>query len=214
MASNGDIIVVAAGGHGRVLMDALLASGARIRGLVDPALVAGSSVMNTVVLGGDEVLDRLEPSQCWLVNGLGANPSTVARANMHRRLVARGFRFVTVIHPSAVVGRESMLGEGCQIMARAVVQCGARIGRNVVVNTAASLDHDAIVGDDAFIAPGAILCGNVQVGEGAFVGAGAILLPGVRLGAGAVIAAGALVRSDVPAGKVYAGVPAREHRKI
>jgi sugar O-acyltransferase (sialic acid O-acetyltransferase NeuD family) len=204
---------VAAGGHGRVLIDALLTSGARIRGLVDPALVAGSSVMGAVVLGGDEVLDREEASRCWLANGLGANPSTVARANAHRFLVARGFRFVTVIHPSAVVGRESMLGEGCQIMAGVVVQCGARIGRNVVVNTAASLDHDTIVGDDAFIAPGAILCGNVEVGEGAFVGAGAILLPGVRIGAGAVIAAGALVRSEVPAAEVYAGAPVRKHRK-
>lgn len=214
MASIDGIIVVAAGGHGRVLIDALLASGARVRGLVDPALVAGSSVMDTVVLGGDEVLDRVEPSQCWLVNGLGANPSTVARATVYRRLVARGYRFATVVHPSAVVAHASELGEGCQIMARVVVQCGARIGRNVVVNTAASLDHDAIVGDDAFIAPGAILCGNVELGEGAFVGAGAILLPGVRVGAGAVIAAGALVRSDFPAGKVYAGVPAREHRKL
>lgn len=214
MASNREIIVVAAGGHGRVLIDALLASGASIRGLVDPALTAGNSVMDTVVLGGDEVLDSEEASQCWLANGLGANPSTMARATAYRCLVARGYRFVTVVHPTAVIGRASELGEGCQIMARAVVQCGARIGRNVVVNTAASLDHDAIIGDDAFIAPGAILCGNVQLGVGVFVGAGAILLPGVRVGAGAVIAAGALVRSEVPAGMIYAGVPAREHRKI
>lgn len=214
MVTNSDIIVVAAGGHGRVLIDALLSSGARIRGLVDPALAVGSLVMDTVVLGGDEVLDRVEPSRCWLANGLGANPSTVARATVHRRLVACGYRFATVVHPSAIVGRASELAEGCQIMARAVVQCGVRIGRNVVVNTTASLDHDVIVGDDAFIAPGAILCGNVQLGVGAFVGAGAILLPGVRIGAGAVIAAGAVVRSEVPAGKVYAGVPAREHRNI
>lgn len=213
MASNSEIIVVAAGGHGRVLIDALQVSGARIRGLVDPAMTAGSSVMDTVVLGGDEVLDKMEPSRCLLANGLGANPSTVARAKVYRRLAACGFRFATVVHPSAVVGRASELGEGCQIMARAVVQCGARIGRNVVVNTAAALDHDAIIGDDVFIAPGAILCGNVQLGVGAFVGAGAILLPGVRVGAGAVIAAGALVRSEVPAGSIYAGVPAREHRK-
>lgn len=213
MAPDSDIIVVAAGGHGRVLLDALLAGGARVRGLVDPALVAGSTVMEAVVLGGDEVLDSQESRQYWLANGLGANPSTVARAAVHRRLVARGYRFVTVIHPSAVVGRATSLGEGCQIMARAVVQCGAQIGCNAVVNTAASIDHDVVVGDDAFVAPGVILCGNVQLGQGAFVGAGAILLPGVRVGAGAVIAAGAVVRSEVPPGEIHAGVPARVSRK-
>ena len=82
MVAAKEIILVAAGGHGRVVIDALLASGTRIRGLVDPALGAGSSVMGAVVLGGDEVLDRVESSQCWLVNGLGANPSTVARVNV------------------------------------------------------------------------------------------------------------------------------------
>lgn len=43
----------------------------------------------------------------------------------------------------------------------------------------------------------------------AYVGAGAILLPGVKVGRGAVIGAGAVVTSDVAAGDVVAGVPAR-----
>jgi len=44
----------------------------------------------------------------------------------------------------------------------------------------------------------------------AFVGAGAILLPGVTIGKGAVVGAGAVVTKDVPAGQIWAGVPARQ----
>lgn len=213
MTVNDEIIVVGAGDHGRVVLDALLSCGAWVYGLVDPGLAAGTEVMGAAVLGGDEVLDSLASTRYRLVNGLGANPSTFARAALHQRLAQRGYSFATVVHPSAVVGRATELGEGSQIMARAVVQCGGRIGRNVVVNTAASLDHDVVIGDDAFIAPGAVLCGAVELGRGAFVGAGAVLLPGVRIGADAVIAAGAVVCVEVPAGGLVSGVPARLHRK-
>lgn len=214
MTISDEIIVVGVGGHGRVLLDALLAFGARVYGLLDPGLAAGTEVMGVTVLGGDEVLARLASTRYRLANGLGANPFTVERASLCKRLSQNGYRFASVVHPSAVVGRDTELGEGSQIMARAVVQCGGRIGRNVVVNTAASLDHDVLIEDDAFIAPGAVLCGAVELGRGAFIGAGAVVLPGVRIGANAVIAAGALVCSEVPAGGVFSGVPARRHKKV
>lgn len=214
MTVSDEIIVVGVGGHGRVVLDALLAFGVRVYGLLDPRLAVGTEVMGVAVLGGDDVLDSLASNRYRVVNGLGANPSTVARASLCQRLSQRGYRFATVVHPSAVVGRATDLGEGSQIMAGAVVQCGSCIGRNVVVNTTASLDHDVVIEDNAFIAPGAVLCGAVQLGRGAFVGAGAVLLPGVRIGANAVIAAGAVVCVEVPPGGVFSGVPARIHKKI
>ena len=85
-------------------------------------------------------------------------------------------------------------------MAGAIIQPGARIGRNVLVNTRAVVEHDCQIGDHCHIAPGAVLCGGVSVGEGAHVGAGAIVLGGVKLGAGSVVAAGAVVAKDVEAG--------------
>jgi UDP-perosamine 4-acetyltransferase len=214
MMTNDEIIVIGAGGHGRVVLDALLAAGARVWGIADPGHVTGSRVFGVVVLGGDEVLDGIAPGEYLLANGFGANPATAARARVHQRLLARGFCFAQVIHPSAVIGREVELADGCQLMAGAVVQCGARIGRNAVVNTAATLDHDVVVAEDAFIAPGATLCGGVVIGPGAFIGAGATLLPGVRIGATSLVGAGALVRHDVADGEIHAGVPARLQRKI
>ena len=52
----------------------------------------------------------------------------------------------------------------------------------------------------------------IRIGAGADIGTGATLLPGVTIGAGAIIAAGAVVASDVPAGVIVAGVPARVQR--
>jgi acetyltransferase-like isoleucine patch superfamily enzyme len=94
-------------------------------------------------------------------------------------------------------------------MAGAVVQPGAFIGRNVIVNTRASVDHDCCIQDHVHIAPGSTLCGNVTVGLGAMVGAGAVVIPGLTIGAGAMIGAAAAVCSDVPEKAVARGVPAR-----
>jgi carbonic anhydrase/acetyltransferase-like protein (isoleucine patch superfamily) len=49
----------------------------------------------------------------------------------------------------------------------------------------------------------------VVLGDRVFVGANAVIMMGVRIGDQAVIAAGAVVTTDVAAGTVVAGVPAR-----
>jgi serine acetyltransferase len=48
----------------------------------------------------------------------------------------------------------------------------------------------------------------VVIEDDVWLGAGVIVLPGVHLGRGCVIGAGAVVTNDVPAGEVFAGVPA------
>lgn len=69
------------------------------------------------------------------------------------------------------------IGDGTVIMDGAIVQPGARIGKHVIINTGATVDHDCIIGDYAHIAPGAHLCGHVEVGEGALVGVGVGVAP-------------------------------------
>lgn len=49
----------------------------------------------------------------------------------------------------------------------------------------------------------------VEIGDEVFLGTSAIVLKGVKLGAGSVVGAGAVVASDVPAGAIVAGNPAK-----
>ena len=195
-----ELLLMAAGGHGRVVFDTLRSAGLHVDGILDPGHAAGALVSGVPVLGPDDWLERCDPARVWLANGAGLRPRRDLRRSLFTTWTGRGFEFVSVRHPSAVVSRDVALLEGSQVMAGAVVQCGARIGRNAVVNTRASVDHDCIVHDHAFLAPGAVLCGQVTIGEGAFVGAGAIVLPGVTVGSGAVVDAGEVVTRDVPDG--------------
>ena len=203
-----DIVLMAAGGHGRVVLEALQSAGARVAGIVDPGLPAGALVLGVPVLGGDEWLDRCASANVRLVNGVGLGSGRAPRQRLFEAWTSRGFEFVSVRHPSAVVSPSASLDLGSQVMAGAVVQGGGRIGRNAVVNTRASVDHDCILHDHAFLAPGVVLCGEVSIGEGALIGAGAVVLPRVTVGKGSTVAAGAIVRSDVAESALWKHEPA------
>jgi len=202
------VLLLAAGGHGSVVLDALLASGTRVAGIIDPGLPAGGTLFEVPVLGGDDCLYQVKSGDILLANGIGANPFNNLRSRFFSTWKLRGFNFLSVRHPSAVVGREAALSEGSQIMAGSVLQCRVSIAENVVINTRASVDHDCRIGAHAFIGPGATLCGDVRIGDNAFLGAGAIVLPGITVGDNAVVGAGAVVTRDVPCGETVAGNPA------
>jgi UDP-perosamine 4-acetyltransferase len=195
------VIVIGGGGHARVVIDALLAQGAEILGVCDPALPAAQpGPFGLEVLGDDEAVSAHAPGAVKLANGLGAPGATRRRREVFEAFAARGYRFVTVVHPSAVIGREVELGEGAQVMAGVVVQTGARIGRNAILNTGCRIDHDCRIGDHAHIAPGAVLSGVITVEDEVFIGAGASVIQGMRIGHGAIIGAGTVVVRDVAAG--------------
>lgn len=202
------VYLLAVGGHGSVVLDALLEMGMAVRGILDPGRKPGDSVFDVPVLGDDAWLEGQDPKGFLLANGVGAVPWQELRGHLFERFSARGFGFVSVRHPSAYVGRAAELGEGSQVMAGCVLQCRVRVGRNSVINTKVSVDHDCVIGEHVFVGPGATLCGEVQVGDHSFVGSGAVLLPGVRVGSRAVIGAGAVVTRPVADGALVTGVPA------
>ncbi|MDP3871346.1 MAG: acetyltransferase [Methyloversatilis sp.] len=202
------LVILAAGGHGSVLLDALLSAGRLVRGIADPGLTVGSTVFDVPVLGDDTWVAEIEPSSVSLVNGAGVVPGALFRYRLYNDWKQRGFQFAQVVHPSAVIGRGAFLSEGSQVMAGATLQCRICIGENTLINTRVSVDHDCIIGSHVFVGPGATICGEVTLGAHVFIGAGAVVLPGVSIGEGAIVGAGTVVTRDVTAGALLKGVPA------
>jgi len=192
------LLVLGGGGHARVLIEAMRANGCDIMGIADPALAPGAQGPGGApVLGGDEVLDRLEEDDILLVNGIGSVASMAARDALYRRGRERGFRFASVVHPSAIVSPSARLAEGVQLMAGAIIQCDAVIGANSIVNTGASVDHDCRIGESVHIAPGATLSGAVTVGGRTHIGTAAVVIQGVSIGRDCLVGAGAVVHRDL-----------------
>lgn len=199
------IHLIGAGGHAKVVLDALLAGGA------DPAAIRvrdGRAAMRGQALLG-AVIDtpELDPGLAGQAVHVAIG-SIAVRADLLGRALAIGALPLTVVHPSARVSRFAQVGDGAFIAALAVVGPSARLGRGVIVNHGAVVDHDCVVGDHCHIAPNASLGGGVRIGDRVLVGAGAVVLPGVSIGDDAVIGAGAVVTRDAPDHAEWVGVPA------
>jgi sugar O-acyltransferase (sialic acid O-acetyltransferase NeuD family) len=209
------VVVVGAGGHAKVLMEALHLAGMQVVAVTDAdTALHGKDFCGAPVIGGDDdLVGKFSNGEVLLVNGMGGVRGEPTRAAIFIRFRSRGYTFATVVHPAAIVARHVELGEGAQLMAGVIVQPGSRIGENAIINTRASVDHDCIVGSHVHIAPGATLSGGVHVGEGSHIGTGASVIHKIRIGSGCVIAAGAAVIRDVPDGTAVAGVPARKMRQ-
>lgn len=205
-----NIVVVGAGGHARVVADVIrLGAEYQVRGFLDGenASRRGTEFEGAAVLGGDEVLLGLrEEGVRHAAVAVGDN---AARLRIADQLLELGFELPALVHPDATVAASVHLGAGTVVFARAVVNPATRLGRVVIINTAASVDHDCEIGDAVHIAPGAHLAGGVKVASGALVGIGAAVRPRLTIGRNAVVGAGAAVVADVAAGTTVAGVPAR-----
>jgi acetyltransferase EpsM len=205
------VIVWGAGGHGKVVADALLASeSCEVVGILDDdPTKAGAKILGIQVLhspgGLRALLDTLDFDGVAI--GIGDN---YIRDKKFREARSCGLEPVNVIHPSAHLSRFVELGVGVTILAGAIINPGTVIEDNVCVNTAASIDHDNYLETSSHVFPNATLTGGVRVGQFAYVGSGAVVAPNIVVHKYSQVGAGAIVLKDVAEGVVVAGGPAVE----
>jgi 2,3,4,5-tetrahydropyridine-2-carboxylate N-succinyltransferase len=126
------------------------------------------------------------------------------------------------IEPGALIREGAQIGKNAVIMMGAVINLGAVVGDETMIDMGAILGARATVGKRCHIGAGAVLAGVLEppskqpviVEDDVLVGGNAVVLEGVRIGKGAVVAAGAVVTSDVEAGSVVAGSPAKKVKDV
>ncbi|MGD2218019.1 MAG: NeuD/PglB/VioB family sugar acetyltransferase [Gemmatimonadales bacterium] len=205
MSQLGPVVIYGAGGHGKVVLDALERAGRHIAGFVDddPGRSGGEHCGHSVVEAPGEWGPGRRPEFVVAIGDAGDRQRACGRVEQ------LGYDLVTVVHPAAAVAADVRVGPGSMILAGAAINPGVRVGRGVIINTGAVVDHDCAIADFAHIAPGACLAGNVSVGERSLIGIGATVMPGITIAADALVAAGAVVVADVGEGVTVAGVPAK-----
>ena len=208
MATQRRVLVVGAGGHARVCIEALLDEDATtIAGCVSRD-GTGIDGLETTMLGTDTDLERIAVSE-GVTHVFIAIGDNAVRSLVGERCSAAGLALATAISRFAMISRTAVFAEGTAVLPAATVNAATRIGRGVIVNTGATIDHDCLIGEFVHVGPGVSIAGDVAIGSGALIGIGARIIPGITVGVNAVIGAGAVVIRDVPAGATVVGVPAR-----
>ncbi|GAA5205009.1 dTDP-4-amino-4,6-dideoxy-D-glucose acetyltransferase VioB [Microbacterium kyungheense] len=206
-------MIAGAGGHGREILT-WVRSSPRFLGEhgiqhiafindVEPAKPLGAPLTGTI-------RDFIPNAEDLFICAIG---DPVDRASVALSLEARGARFVSFIHDDALIGPTVTHLRGLVVFPRVTVSTDVRIGAHVHINVASSVSHDVTIGDFATLSPGCTVTGGATIEEYTFLGAGATVIPGRRVGPGATVGAQAAVVTDIAAGLVVVGVPARPLRE-
>ncbi len=195
------LLIIGAGGHGKVVADIALLNGYSDIAFLDDNLV-GTLCAGFPVIGKVED-EGLYSDSCDFFVAIG---NAEARARIQRRLLS----VVTLIHPKAIVSRRVTIGEGTVVMAGAIINSDTVIGKGCIINTGATVDHDNVIGDFVHIAVGAHLAGTVTIGEKTWIGIGACVKNNISVCEQVMVGAGAVVVKDIDKKGKYIGIPCKK----
>lgn len=204
-----DLYIVGAGGFGREVYGWLCAMGES-----DDWQFCGFLDDNSEALTGlDYDKGVVAPIHDFEVNaaqlfvcGIG---DVSTKIKLCKPLLEKGAQFLTVVHPTALVGKNVRLGKGVVLCPGVILTCDIEVGDLVMINCRSSVGHDVTIGDWSTISAHCDLTGHTQLGRGVFMGSGARIIPGKSVGDDAVVGAGSVVIRSVAKGQKVFGNPAR-----
>ena len=205
------LVVIGAGGHAVSLSETIRAIGFKIAAFVDEFATSAGTFHGAPLL--PVLPQNLEPTQMFAL-ATGDNYIREKLMISVRRQLP-GAHFPTLVHPSAIIARSSILGVGTVVLQGAIVGAYANVADGCLINSGAIVEHECRVESFASLGPGAKLGGGVTVGVRSAISIGAVVKHGIFIGENTVVGAASYVHSDLPPGVVAFGVPAtiRRHRR-
>lgn len=196
------LLIIGAGGHGKVIADIALKVGYTDISFVDDS--ATDSCMGFPVIGKCDESESFNDGKTDFIIGIGNNR---VRKNIAEKY---SLNWVSLVHPSARIAVNTSIGNGTVVMAGAVINTSAVIGKHCVINTNSVVEHDNIISDYVHISPGAVLGGTVHVGENTHIGIGAAVINNIDICGNCIVGAGAVVVNAINEEGTYIGVPAKK----
>jgi sugar O-acyltransferase (sialic acid O-acetyltransferase NeuD family) len=196
------LVIIGAGGHGRVIADNALKNGYTDICFVDDNMTG--ECMGLPILGTSADVPKLDDGETDFIIGIGSNAI--------RKKIAEGYAvpWVTLIHPSAQIACNVSIGQGTVVMAGAILNVGATVGEHCIINSGAIIEHDDVLEKYVHISPGAKLGGTTRIGEECHVGIGATVINNVEICSNCTVGAGAVVIKNIMDRGTYVGVPVRK----
>ena len=205
------VLILGAGGHGRVVLDSLLQARRHdVAGFLDNnSAIHGRRIDGLPVHGRVDDLERLS-RKLGVEGAIIAIGDNGVRRGLARMVDQTGLELVSSVHPSATLATTANIGRNVVVAAGVVVCAHCQIGNSVILNTGCIIDHQTVIGEGCHICPGVRIAGRVSVEPGAFIGIGATVVPKITIGCESIIGAGTVVIDDVPPMSTVVGGPARQ----
>ena len=169
------VVIVGAGGHAKVVADAILQlEEFELVGFVDANVPMGNLVFNDLkVICTQNDIDSLHGKIDCLAMGIG---NLAVRQKLSIEL-SDTFQWTSVIHPKATVARNCEIGRGAVVLANAVVSSETKIGDFCIIDAGTIVDHEAQIGDFCHLSIGTLVGSNSLIDERTKTELGQIIPP-------------------------------------
>lgn len=138
--------------------------------------------------------DHMVDPDISYIMGIG---NLAIRTKVFQELKIKGAKFIGVIHPTALISKTAIIGEGTVISHNVSIGPKAVIGAFNVINSRCTIGHDVIIGDHNFLSPQVVLGGYSKIGDNNLLGTNCCLIPEVEVGNDNKIMAGMAVTTKV-----------------
>ena len=119
-----EVVIIGGSGHAKVIADIIAKSGDKIVGFLDDNVNLPPIIMGNKYLG--VISDYIKYTDCFFIVGIG-------NALDRKRIVDTiKVKWYTAVHPSAQIAHDTIIGEGCAIMANAVINPSTVIGNHCI----------------------------------------------------------------------------------
>ncbi len=193
------LIIIGAGGHGKVVLDMAINLGYKEIAFVDDK--DSIDCLDYKVIGNVSKINDLNDGKTDFVIAIGNN--------FIRKRISETYavNYVSLIHPTALIGIGVEIGKGTVVLPRSIINAFSKIGNYSIINTGAIVEHDNVIGDFVHISPRVTLGGTVHIGECCHIGIGATVKNNITICPNSVVGAGGVVVQDIVEQGVYIGVP-------
>ena len=204
-----DIIIIGAGGFGREVYlwtkDSFPKDQYTIKGFLDdnPRILDNYDIDISIIGNLDNYEIKNQDRFLFAVGDIDIKKSLIVR------LKRRGAKFLTLIHPGAIVANTAKIGEGAIICPFCLVSDNVLLEDFVMMNVYSSCGHDVKVGSYSILSPYATLNGFVILEDEVFLGTHATVIPYKKVGYKSKISANSVAMRDVPPNKMVFGVPGK-----
>ena len=142
------LLIIGAGGHGRVVAEIAEACGYDSIAFLDDN--------SPTAIGKIKEMESYTPQYDGVFIAIGNNALRQQLAGQLKQL--KGAKLVTLVHPTAYVSPSATVGAGTVVEPKAVINTNSQIGQGCIISVGTVVDHDCLIGDFCHINAG-VVCG-------------------------------------------------------
>lgn len=146
---------------------------------------------NHPIMSWNEFVSSVSPSCCEILSSVTYGNMNATREVVYNRIKNAGYTLGNYVHPSAVIAKNCVLGEGNIILEHVTIQPFSKIGDNNVFWSNANICHHSTIGNYNFFAASSVVLGRVTINDRCFIGCNATVKNGTIIESDTLIGAAA-----------------------